>query len=348
LGNKNIELKDFLRKVPKTEIHLHLEGLASVDTIWTLKQKHGLELKGINNRKDLVDSFNVTSLDEFINLFINVIQFCFRSNEDLSHLIDDLARYMEANNIIYTEVFVAPTSLLKTGLTFEGIMAELEKGAERIKQEYNRDVFFIMDVSRGFGLDNAMSNLNQTLSFLNSSVIGIGLGGAESKGKAHDFASVFKKAASNNLKIVAHAGEVVGPESIWEAVDDLKAVRIGHGISAREDKKLRDYLKEKNIVFEVCPTSNLFTRTYVNNLKEHPIRLFYDEGLFVTLNTDDPTIFQIDLVEEYFRLSEDDFFSEEEICKLLSNGIDAIFADQSVKDKLHSLQQPYLDDFLRG
>jgi adenosine deaminase len=124
---------------------------------------------------------------------------------------------------------------------------------------------------------------------------------------------------------VAHAGEDIGPQSIWDAIRILKASRIGHGISAIQDEELMDYLAEKQIPLEICPTSNLFTRKYVTKLTNHPIRAFYDRGLKVTVNTDDPSVFDVELVGEYMNLMNGGFFKIEEIVTLIRNGLFSTF-----------------------
>jgi adenosine deaminase len=179
---------------------------------------------------------------------------------------------------------------------------------------------------------NAKKNLDLTIKNRVENVIGIGLGGAEAEGPAREYKKVFSKAAKSDLRIVAHAGEDVGPESVWDALKLLKAARIGHGISAVQDEALMDYLAETQVPLEICPTSNLFTQRYVKALEDHPIRTFFDRGINVTVNTDDPTVFGIDLIDEYMRLANNGFFSPKEIFQLVKNGIFATFRTPEEND----------------
>ena len=151
------------------------------------------------------------------------------------------------------------------------MMDILDTGSQIIKKEEGRTVKFLIDVSRTYGIENAMKNLDLLLSNPRESIIGIGLGGAESQGPAKDYETVFAKARENGLHSVAHAGEVEGPFSIWDSLRKLQAERIGHGISAIYDDELVKYLAEKKIPLEICPTSNVLTRHYVKALEEHPI-----------------------------------------------------------------------------
>jgi adenosine deaminase len=336
-GSRAQELKDLralLLEIPKTEIHLHLEALATVDTIWELMHKHQITYDDVSTKADLKKKFNVKSLNEFIELFINVIQNNFRTEDDIHYLIGDARTYLERNNIVHAEIFFAPSMFIRNGLDFKKMAKILNDGAAQVLKEDKREIKFIIDVSRGFGVENAQTNLNYTLANPHEHIIGIGLGGAETSGPARDYEPVFAKAIKNGYHVVAHAGEDVGPESIWEAVKLLKVERIGHGISAIQDEELMTYLAEKQIPIEICPTSNLFTRKYVSVLEEHPIRPFFDKGLNVTVNTDDPTIFSIDLIDEYMSLANKGFFSPAEIIKLVKNNVYATFLSTRRKNSL--------------
>ncbi len=196
--------------MPKTEIHLHLEGIASVNTIWSLMNKNKISHPDIKTKEDLERKFNVANLDEFIDLFINVIQSSFTEEDDIKLLIDDAENYLVENNIVYAEMFFASTKFVSMGFDFGKIINILENGAKEIKRKHNRDVRFLIDVSRSFGPENAMKNLDLTIKHKSPFIIGIGLGGAESKGPAEDYKEVFEKASSHGFHVVAHAGEDVG------------------------------------------------------------------------------------------------------------------------------------------
>lgn len=326
---ESARVRSLIASLPKTEIHLHIEGLVSVDSIWSLISKHRLNL-GIESKEDLKQRFHVTSLNEFIDLFINIIQACFLTEDDLTYLINDARTYLTRNNIRYAEIFFAPTKLIRNGLDFDRMVERLDQGAEELRAD-GLEVRYIVDVSRGFGVENAMRNLDLTLANGSSNIIGLGLGGAEQAGPAKDYRPVFEKATAAGLKVVAHAGEDVGPESVWDTIEILGAQRIGHGISAIEDKKLMAELARRAVPLEICPTSNLFTRKYARTLQDHPIRSFYDSGMYVTVNTDDPTLFGVDLNDEYMRLYESGIFTVTELLQILKNGVFATFLPQDRK-----------------
>ncbi len=338
------EMRSIIASLPKAEIHLHLEGVASVNTIWQLKQKHNLSFEGISSKENLYNRFKVNTLNEFIDLFINVVQNSFQKEEDILLLIEDARNYLERNNIVYTEIFFAPSKFVRNGFSFEQIVEILDEGAQKLERENNLKIRYIMDVSRTFGPENAMRNLDLTLKNKKESIIGIGLGGAENKGPAQEYKEVFEKARAEGLHTVAHAGEDVGPESIWHAIEDLQIERIGHGISAIQDEKLQTILVEKQIPLEICPKSNLITGRYVKAYKDHPIRAFYDKGINVTLNTDDPTIFGAELVDEYCNLLTENIFSFKELVQLLKNTIYATFLSKAEQDSIWKTVLPRLSN----
>jgi adenosine deaminase len=325
--------RQLLLAVPKTEIHVHLEGLASVDTVWSLIQKNKISIPDVGSEADIRRKFRVKSLQQFIDLFLNVIQNAFREESDVRLLFADALTYLKRNKIVYAEIHFAPSMFLRNGHRFDGLMSILDTGAADLARE-GFEVRFIIDVSRTFGVRNAMQNLDLTLANRIPSIVGIGLGGQESSGPAREFVPVFDKAKEAGLHVVAHAGEAVGPESVRDAVVELGAERIGHGISAILDPSVMDLLQERRVPLEVCPSSNLFTGHYATTLRNHPIGAFYERGLCVTVNTDDPTIFGVDLVDEYLALISEGVFDLEQTFKLIRNGVYSSFLPVAAQDRI--------------
>lgn len=189
----------------------------------------------------------------------------------------------------------------------------------------------LMDVSRTFGCENAMNNYKLLKQYPCEDIIGIGLGGAEAKGPAKDFAPVYEQAIKDGFKAVAHAGEDVGPESIWDSINYLHAQRIGHGITAIQDEKLMEESAKTKLPYEICITSNTFTKKIVKEAKDHPIRAFYDKGMVVTVNTDDPVFFKTTLLDEFWICHKELNFTMDEIKQLVLNSFTSSFL--SDKDK---------------
>lgn len=327
-------ISKFIHSLPKTEIHLHAEATVSFESYFALNQKYRADAT-LKDPKDFRKLLEMDSLGVMIKNFY-YLQSLFRAPEDLEYVVKDVREYALRNNIIYLELFVAPSMVLKRGdVDFSGIMDPLVEGFSGMAASNGPDVRLIVDVSRAFGYDNADGNLMLLLEYMGKHstdrILGIGLGGQESGNPCRVYADVFRSAREAGLHVVAHAGEEVGPESIREAVIDLGAERIGHGTSAIQDPALMDLLKEKAIPLEICPTSNVITGKYVHTYEEHPIKTFYERGLLVTLNTDDPVLFDVELEQEYRSVEERLGFDAKGIADLLRNGVRATFMDDTRK-----------------
>lgn len=322
--------KDFyslLQAVPKAEIHIHSEAVISRDTVKKLYQ----ECNGTSmTDADVKNLFSYNDLAGFIGSFLK-IQSYFTKTSDFDLVFSDFSKYLDDNNIVYCETFFSPTSFLKKGFSFSDMMATVSKSIERIKAKQNRIIKVLIDVSRTFGEENAQNNLDLILKEKNKDIIGIGLGGDEAKGPAKEYARVFQNAKKAGLHVVAHAGEDVDSWSIKDAINLLGVERIGHGITAVNDEPLIAELAKTKLPLEICPTSNTFTKKIVSRMEDHPVRKLFDKGVFVTINTDDPTFFGASLIDEYWNLYDKLSFSLEEIEQLILNGFNACFISDSEK-----------------
>ncbi len=316
-----------LKKIPKAEIHLHSEALISREAASEILSRNNPKYK---DKRVINKLFSYKDLNGFIKIFL-LLQKGFKNLSDFEKLFSSILPYLKRNGIIYAELFFSPSNFLKNGLIFENIIKIFIDEIIKIKQEENIDIKIIIDVSRTFGLENAQKNLELTIKCECDTIIGIGLGGDENKGPAKDYEMVFKKAKKHGFHRVAHAGEDVGPESIWDAINYLKAERIGHGISSIKDDKLIDYLIKYQIPLEICPTSNIFTKRFVKKIENHPIKHLYDKGILVTLNTDDPAFFNVELLDEYWNLYSKLNFSLEDIKNIIINGFKASFITDDKK-----------------
>lgn len=321
------EFKSFLAAVPKAELHIHLEAVISLAGVKKLyKNKFGKEM----SKEEQTALFSYNDLNGFIQAFLKV-QGMFSTVEDFNLVFDELEKYLVKDGITYAEVFFAPSAFLKMGFKYEEMVAIFHKKIAQIKEKHNITIKMLMDVSRTFGCENAMNNYKLLKQYPCEDIIGIGLGGAEAKGPAKDFAPVYEQAIKDGFKAVAHAGEDVGPESIWDSINYLHAQRIGHGITAIQDEKLMEESAKTKLPYEICITSNTFTKKIVKEAKDHPIRAFYDKGMVVTVNTDDPVFFKTTLLDEFWICHKELNFTMDEIKQLVLNSFTSSFL--SDKDK---------------
>ncbi|MGI9255708.1 MAG: adenosine deaminase [Salinispira sp.] len=346
MAQKSDSMINWIKHLPKTEIHLHVEAVVRFKTFMELNQKYNID-SSLVTIDDYKNRMNFNNLSEMIQYFLHLQTF-FRDEDDYLLMTNDLLNYALNNNIYYMEIFFSPSKLIKLGyVDFFKIMDLFITTFDNMQEIYNIDVRVIIDVSRSFGAKNAMNNLNLLLKYLrktpNKRFIGIGLGGAEKGNNCVDYKQVFARAKKHDLHLVAHAGEEVNSRSIWDAIHVLKVERIGHGTSAIYDEELISYLTECKIPLEVCPTSNIITKKYVQAITEHPIRQFYDSGVVVTLNTDDPLLFDINLNREYFKLYKFLHFSKADLIQIAKNGLYATFLSTEEKDRYWEMVEKALD-----
>ncbi|MCB1137562.1 MAG: adenosine deaminase [Leptospiraceae bacterium] len=342
LTAKEEKVREFLRKIPKTEIHLHMEACISRDTLMGVLDHN----KEQYDPEEVEKLYKFSNLQEFIKLFLFIID-SIKQPDDFELIFHNLRTYMEHNNVSYAEVFYAPSRLVQNGLDFNEVAQTLDKLSRDCRLEGGPDIRYLVDVSRTFGAENASKNLQRVLKAKCNSHIGIGLGGAELMGPARDFKDVFAQARAEGLFRVAHAGEDDGPWSVRDAVEILKAQRVGHGTSVIQDPSLMELMKEKQIPIEICLTSNIFTGKYVRQEKDHPVRRYYDDGLVCTVNTDDPEIFNVDLSEEFFKFYKHLNFTIPEIVDLVRQGVYSTFHGEPSKiwkgmeKEIQNLRQQY-------
>ena len=322
--------KDFyslMKAIPKAELHLHGEAVIGNQTIKQLyKSRYGKDMP----KEELEALWNYSDLPGFLASFIK-IQNYFVNVDNISDYFKDFAKYVLNNNIVYVETFFAPTSLLKNGFNFHDMTSRMSRAIKRAKEKYDVTIKVIVDVSRSFGLENAEHNLDLVLEEKNPDIIGIGLGGDEAKGPARDYESVFKRAKEAGIHRVAHAGETVDSWSMKDCINLLEAERIGHGIAAAYDEPFMKELAEKHYPLEVSPTSNVFTKHFVSKIEDHPFKKLYDAGCFVTLNTDDPTFFKVELLDEYWNIYSKMHFKLDDIKVVIKNGFRAAFISEEEK-----------------
>ena len=332
MANKLMDKKEFydkLKNIPKAEIHLHIEALPSRKFVSKLLSRQDPKYKDMANVDEV---FTYDNLTQFIQAFL-LVQGAFKEPEDFAGLMESARDYLIDNGIVYAEMFFAPTAFLKKGWQFEQIMDFFVKKIDEIYEKDHIKIRLLIDVSRTFGAENAQNNLDLVLKYNSDKIIGIGLGGAEIKGPAAEYKDVYANAKKAGLCRVAHAGEDVGPESVWDSIKLLDAQRIGHGISSIQDENLVKYLADNKIPLEICPTSNVFTKKYVQKIEEHPIRPFFDKGVIVTVNTDDPTFFNVNLLDEYWNLYSKLNFTLDEIKQVIINAFEVSFMPEADKAK---------------
>ena len=304
-------MDDFLAEMPKSELHLHLEGAVEPETLHELDPATPIE--------ELRAIYDYTDFDGFLKAF-GAVGKRLRTPEDYALVTRRLLERLDAQNVRYAEIILAAGVVLWKGQEFGPVFDAVRDAAAGSRVE----VRWILDAVRQFGVEQAMQVAEFAAERVGSGVVAFGIGGSEERGPAGWFSEVFAFAKRAGLRLTAHAGESMGPESVWAALR-LGAERIGHGIAAAEDPALMRHLCENDIPLEISITSNLMTGV-VKRLEDHPVRRLYDAGVPITLNTDDPAMFDCTLAGEY-RLAERQFgFTEKELRGIAENGFRYAFA----------------------
>ncbi len=298
-------MADFLLEMPKAELHLHLEGSVEPETLHELDPATPIE--------EFRLLYQYADFDAFLKAF-GAVGKRLRTPEDYAHITRRLLERLSAQNVRYAEIILAAGVVLWKGQEFAPIYEAVRDAAAGSPVE----VHWILDAVRQFGVEQARQVAEWAAERVADGVIALGIGGSEERGPAQWFTEVFAFAKDAGLRLHAHAGEGTTPDSIRAALD-LRAERIGHGISAIDDPGLMRDLRDRDIPLEICITSNLVTGV-VKQLEDHPVRRLFDAGVPIVLNTDDPAMFGCTLVGEYRLAAERFGFTEAELTQLIENG----------------------------
>ncbi len=315
--------------MPKAEIHLHLEGAIPVSALWDLIEHHGGDPL-IKTPVQLADWFTYRDFTHFMQTWVWMNGFL-RSYDDFEFISQAVAQHLVDQNIVYVEAFFSPSDFRDHGLDPQGIATAIRAGLDRVD---GVEVALIVDLVRDRGPEGSARTLASIKEVARETgVIGIGIGGYEVAHPPEQFASVYGDAKDAGFRLTAHAGEEGGPESVWGALRSLGAERIGHGVRSVEDPELVEYLVEHQIPLEVCPTSNLRTGV-VEHWSDHPVIELIEAGALVTINTDDPAMFDTDLAGEFDTLATRLGFSEATLRQLSLSAIEASWADEETRTKI--------------
>jgi len=313
-------------EIPKTELHLHLEGAAPPAFIRRLAQEKGVSMDGVFDENG---AYVWANFVEFLATYEHACE-VLKSPEDFGRLMAAVLAEQAANGVVYTEHFLAPDFCGGGDLgAWKEYLAAMTEAAETSPVEAR----FIPTCVRHMGPEQAKITAQVSAETAGGLVTGFGMGGDESQFAAADFAYAFDMAREAGLGITSHAGEVEGPDSVRETLDALRPSRIGHGVRSIEDPALVQRLAEEGVVLEVCPGSNISLGIFAD-LKAHPITALRDSGVIVTVSTDDPPYFHTDMTSEYRGLSEQLGWTQDDFDAINQAAMKAAFCDEATRAKL--------------
>lgn len=335
-GPQDVESVDlaFLQGLPKAELHVHHVGSASVDAVAELAARHEGSTPVPTNPTALADYFRFTDFAHFVEVYLSVVDLL-RTPDDIWTLTHQVGTDLAAQNVRYAELTLTPYTSIVRGIPVEAYLEAVEDARRRVEADTGLVLRWIFDIPGESGLEAADVTLDVALNHAPDALVGFGLGGPEIGVPRPQFAEHFAAARAAGLHSVPHAGESTGPQTIRDAIEHLGAERIGHGIAAVHDPALMELLAERGIVLEVCPTSNVCTRS-TPSLDEHPLPALVAAGVPVTINSDDPPMFGTTLTREYAVAADLLSLDRPGVVDLARAAVDASFAPDAVKTSIRA------------
>ncbi|HLY41595.1 MAG TPA: adenosine deaminase [Terracidiphilus sp.] len=325
------DIRSFIRRLPKAELHLHLEGTITPSTLVELSARHDARPITLPEAEALYEFADFTG---FIEAFKAVTHQLIHP-DDYELAAWRMMQHLAEQGVVHAEVFISVGVIYMwrnhDPECFEPIFEGLERARERAQRELGLSIYWIFDAVRHFTVPEAERVFRKAAQLRSRypSIIGIGLGGDERRTGSEPFRELFAEARAAGLRLTNHAGETTGPDAIREALA-IGSERLGHVLSAIRDEALLEELKSRSIGLELNPTSNVRTGV-CSSFGEHPLRRYFDAGLLATINSDDPAFFGSDIANEYFLAHTEQGFTREELRRLALNSIHASFLPESGK-----------------
>ena len=340
-------IQQYLRAAPKAELHVHLEGSIQPATLLILAQRNNIDLP-VQTVEEMQQWFNYRNFDHFIEIYFAITR-CLKTAADYELITYEFGAAMARQHIRYAEVTFSPsTHRFALGLSHDTYFSGLTRGRERARADFGVEIRWVFDIVRNIEDEqrNHLCSDYTTAVAIESQaegVVALGLGGAEVGYPPERFARWFEQARAAGLHSAPHAGETTGPASVWGALRSLGAERVGHGVRSIEDPQLVSYLAEQRIPLEVCPTSNIRLGVYPG-LAEHPLPNLYAAGIPITINSDDPPLFNTTLSQEVELLDNAFHFDLATINTLLLNGVHYSFLPPAQKQAMEAAFRAELTD----
>ncbi len=340
-GTYDPALFERVKALPKIELHRHLEGSLRLKTLAEIAQKHDIDLPADSAEADdvrplvQITDTDMPSSTTYLSKFM-VLRSFYQTPEIIDRLVYEVVGDAAAENTVYFELRFTPMALAKAkGFALADVSNWVLSAVERGKRDFGIDVRLILSMNRHESLDLGREVVELAIERMGRGVVGVDLAGAEAQHSGDEFAPVFKRARDAGLSVTIHAGEWRGAESIRLAVDKLGAIRLGHGVRVVEDSKVLQMARERQIAFEVCPTSNIQSGV-VRKYEQHPLKDMYQVGLLTTINTDNTSVSGISLTDEYLRVMQYLGLTLDDIKQHVLNAARASFLPAAERDKLIS------------
>ncbi len=336
------QLESFIRAMPKVELHVHLEGAIRPETLLRLARRNNVELP-YHTVEELRQWYKFRDFPHFVEIYVKISS-CLKTADDIELIAREFLAGQAEQNIQYSEpTYTAYTIFQYNGISFDDQFAALKRARMWAERELGVTMNVIVDIAREVTPEVGMVTAEQVVKHYGNGVCALGLGGYEVGHPPEKFRAAFDLVNAAGIPCILHAGETGGADSIWSALRVGRSRRIGHGVRCLEDENLVQYLREHQIPLEVCPTSNVCLNV-APTLAEHPITTLVKKGLYVTLNSDDPPMFNTTLTDEFLNCC-NTFGWNQVICEKLT--INALRASLLPAEDKMNLEQDFRAEFSR-
>ena len=322
-----MNIVEFIKKVPKTELHLHIEGTLEPDHMFKLAKKNNISIP-FKNIKEVKEAYNFSNLESFLKIYYEGSKVLIKE-EDFFDLTWAYALKCKEDNIVHTEIFFDPQTHVNRGINFEIVINGIYKALKKANKEFGLSFKIIMCFLRHLSEKSGFEMLDHAIAHKDK-IFGVGLDSSEIGNPPSKFQKLFKKSIEKGFLTFAHAGEEGPPEYIWDSINLLNVKRIDHGVQCLHDKKLVEKLCKDKTPLTVCPLSNIKLRVF-NNLKEHNLKKMLDEKLMVMVNSDDPAYFGGYLNKNLIEIQSALDLSIDDIKTLIINSFKASFLNEEKK-----------------
>ena len=325
-----MDTEEIIRRLPKLEQHVHIVGSTKPETLLHIIEDSGAETK-LKTLDDIKGFFQYSDFPHFISVY-STVNDCIIDEKYYEQITYEMLESDAACNVKHVEAIFSANDHVRRGLDYGEMLDAINRGIRRAKRKWGITCTIRVDLVRNYGPESALKQLNW-LKKKGDNIVAVDIGGSENGFPPEPYEAVYKKAKDLDLHLVAHAGEAAGPESVWGAVKTLGVERIGHGVTAASDPELIKELRTRGIGIETCPVSNLRTGA-IKAVKEHPIRTFIRNGIKVSVNSDDPPMFNTEMNNEYLQLHRELGFSVDELMKISLDSIETSFLPEKKKGEL--------------
>lgn len=325
------DLQEFAQRMPKAELHVHLEGSIRPATLLELAERNHIQLPA-KGEIGLMEFYRFRDFPHFVQVY-SAVTSCLRKPEDYQLVTYEFGASCVQQNIRYAEVtFSIGTNQRMTGLRWQEILEGLNAGRMDTRRDFGVELRWVFDIVRDQP-ETQKEVLEIALAARDYGCMALGLGGSEAGFPPELFVGTFNNALQAGLPRLPHAGETLGPSSIWTAINRLHATRLGHGVRCIEEDGLVRELARRQIPLEICPTSNIRLGIF-ESMPAHPLRRLWDAGLAITVGSDDPPMFNTSLNEEYQALVDQFCFTADELEQISLNGVRFSLLPEIEKQKL--------------